>query len=161
MFIFKAERSTHVLDTKYYQVISVINAETNVGAVITHWGKVNLGATLLPKTHGQRGIEMLTNGVRSASNSARRNKEKRGYEDWLKVTEMNYGTLHEMSAVLGNWFKDEDRNAIIKHLDSYAASKHHYAILDDVEESNPEVMVHTVVSDPLANIERDVRWGSW
>lgn len=111
------ERCIHNSGTKYYQTIVIFTSD---GPAVTYFnhGKYTNGARLVPKQHGKLDFAKVCFGLENAFRVAdvkRRQKEKRGYENWESATS-HYATKAEFEAALNDCFMKAQVEEIRSHL---------------------------------------------
>lgn len=114
-FSLRRQHAIHEGGTKYYQVI-IIQDEKGRAVVCTHWGAHDPRITMAPLHHGQCKIEVMETGGLSVYNTARRNKEKRGYARWTAEPAITFDGKF-LRAKINGIFKPKDVDAICKYFE--------------------------------------------
>lgn len=121
MFNFKSNFAVHAGNTKYYQVISIINERNAKGCVITNWGKYTPGEVREPKnkSHATK-IDCYANNPRITTNNHCNKiatKTANRY-DFSKHDTVDFTLVcdSELLEFLPKWFKTDDVELIYNHL---------------------------------------------
>lgn len=168
MFRFEASYAVHEGGTKYYQVFNIYNDISGEGVVVTHWGSYTRGASRQPRLHSKAlKIDVYRRYASSSNASTRiRDKTKRGYSDWDKVTE-NFSTIESANLHLNQWFKAGDASLIMSHMvghtdeDGIQGLSPDMVVFDEFADLPTEEEIQALVDKEKEQKMQNKNWGMW
>jgi hypothetical protein len=168
MFRFEASYAIHDGRTKYYQVFNIVNETSGEGVAVTHWGSYNPGASRQPRLHS-KGLKIdVYHRHASASNASSRirDKTKRGYENWDRVTN-TFASIEEMDLYLNQWFKHADATLIMAHMTGHTDKSGlrglsaDFIVTDEIADMPTDEEIEALVTKEKEQKMQNKNWGTW